>query len=274
MADISELRVPVTFYAVALGLAVVLALNAAALGETVLLLTMFAPLVAVAFVKLAVTGEGRSLAGWKDLGLHRPGIRYWPAAILLPLAVLLPGYLFVWGTGLGEFSGAASAQDAAKGAVRLAVSVAIGTMLGALGEEVGWRGFLLPRLLFLGRMRASLLVGFLHGAWHLPLILVTPFYHAGGAWWVTVPLFLVALTLGGPVYGWLRLASASVWPAALAHRALNLTWDRFNAATVTERPVEVDWIAGETGFATVLGLSVLVLLIARLWRSQPLTAGG
>ena len=48
-------------------------------------------------------------------------------------------------------------------------------------------------------MPACLAVGFLHGVWHLPLILLTPFYHAGGTWWATVPLFLAALTLSGPV---------------------------------------------------------------------------
>ncbi|MFZ2102683.1 MAG: CPBP family intramembrane glutamic endopeptidase, partial [Oricola sp.] len=258
----------------ALALALILALNAEAVGEAVLLLTMFTPLVAVAAVKLFVTRDAWSLAGWKELGLHRPGFRLWPAAVLLPFAVLLPGYLIVWATGLGQFSGFLAPEAITQAAVKFVVSLLIGAMLGALGEETGWRGFLLPRLLHLGPMRASLIVGFLHGVWHLPLILLTPFYHAGGDWWIAVPLFLAALTLGGAVYGWLRLASASIWPAALAHRALNLMWDRFDAATATERPVAVDYLAGETGFVTILGLLVLTLLIARAWRSQSPPAGG
>jgi membrane protease YdiL (CAAX protease family) len=41
-----------------------------------------------------------------------------------------------------------------------------------LGEEIGWRGFLLPRLLPLGKGRAYLLLGVIWGLWHAPLILV------------------------------------------------------------------------------------------------------
>lgn len=263
MAGTENLRGVAIFYAIALGLAVVLALNAEAIGEGVLLLTMFTPLVAVIVVKLFVTRDG-----WKDLGLQWPGIRYWPAAVAMPLAVLLPGYLIVWGTGIGQFAGDPTPMVMARETVRFLVSLLIGTALGAFGEEIGWRGFMLPRLAHLGRMPASLITGFAHGVWHLPLILMTPFYHSGGDWWITVPLFLAALTLAGPVYGWLRFASASVWPAALAHRALNLSWSRLNMATVTERPVAVDYLAGETGLITILGLLVLTLLIGRIWRNQ------
>ncbi|REJ33335.1 MAG: CPBP family intramembrane metalloprotease domain-containing protein, partial [Bacillota bacterium] len=39
----------------------------------------------------------------------------------------------------------------------------------ALGEEIGWRGYLLPQLAGLGRRRALLLSGFLWSIWHLPL---------------------------------------------------------------------------------------------------------
>ncbi|HEU5098688.1 MAG TPA: CPBP family intramembrane glutamic endopeptidase [Roseiflexaceae bacterium] len=44
--------------------------------------------------------------------------------------------------------------------------------LFGLGEEIGWRGFLLPRLLPLGKRRAYGLLGIIWGLWHAPLILV------------------------------------------------------------------------------------------------------
>lgn len=40
----------------------------------------------------------------------------------------------------------------------------------AFGEELGWRGFLLPRLMPLGKTKAYLLVGIIWGLWHAPLI--------------------------------------------------------------------------------------------------------
>ena len=62
-----------------------------------------------------------------------------------------------------------------------------------IGEEIGWRGYLLPHLMKLGQLRASITTGFLHGVWHLPLLLLTPFYHQDGNRWIVVALFLVAL---------------------------------------------------------------------------------
>jgi len=48
-------------------------------------------------------------------------------------------------------------------------------LLGAFGEELGWRGFVLPRLLArLDAVRASLLLGAVAALWHLPLYLLEP----------------------------------------------------------------------------------------------------
>jgi len=98
-----------------------------------------------------------------------------------------------------------------------------------VAEEIGWRGYLLPHLLPLGPMRAMLLSGLLHGLWHLPLLLLTPFYHASGNRLLVVGLFLLTLTVAGLLYGYLRLTSGSVWPVALAHGALNTFWIQFSA---------------------------------------------
>jgi membrane protease YdiL (CAAX protease family) len=54
--------------------------------------------------------------------------------------------------------------------------------LFGLGEEIGWRGFLLPRLLPLGKPRAYLLLGVIWGIWHAPLIVVGFNYPATRSW--------------------------------------------------------------------------------------------
>jgi membrane protease YdiL (CAAX protease family) len=49
--------------------------------------------------------------------------------------------------------------------------VPVGTAL-AFGEEFGWRGYLLPRLLPLGEVKAAIIVGLIWGPWHLPVLIV------------------------------------------------------------------------------------------------------
>jgi membrane protease YdiL (CAAX protease family) len=45
------------------------------------------------------------------------------------------------------------------------------TLLGGLGEEIGWRGYLLAHLLGLGMRRALLISGLVHGRRHLPVMI-------------------------------------------------------------------------------------------------------
>jgi membrane protease YdiL (CAAX protease family) len=101
-------------------------------------------------------------------------------------------------------------------------TLVIATLTVSLGEELGWRGYLLPRLAAsLGNRRGMALTGLLHGLFHMPIIFLTPFYHPDGNRWLIVPLFLAAFTVGGLLYGYLRLGTNSVWPASLAHSAPN-----------------------------------------------------
>jgi membrane protease YdiL (CAAX protease family) len=109
----------------------------------------------------------------------------------------------------------------------------------------------------IGRRRALLLSGLLQGIWHLPILLLTPYYHSAGNPLIVVPLFLATLTLTGVVYGYLRLMTGSVWPAALAHGAGNSFWSTFTALSVTTSPFALEYLAGESGILPLLGLVVV-----------------
>ena len=123
-----------------------------------------------------------------------------------------------------------------------------------IAEEVGWRGYLLPRLLVLGRHPAMVLVGVVHGLWHLPLILLTPLYHADGNLMIVLPLFFGTLIAASYFYGDLRLATDSVWPAAIAHGVHNTAWGVIAGMTVaTASPVLVnEYLAGDSGLFILL----------------------
>src|SRR5262249_36961132 len=93
-------------------------------------------------------------------------------------------------------------------------------MIFTFGEEFGWRGYLLPRLAPLGGGWAAILTGIVWGLWHAPII-VTQEYNYPGHPWLGV-LAMVGLTTAlGVVFAWLRFRSGSMWPAALAHAAVN-----------------------------------------------------
>lgn len=89
----------------------------------------------------------------------------------------------------------------------------------AFGEELGWRGFLVPALRPMGTWPALLISGAVWGLWHAPVILLG---YNFGRLDITGVLFMTGGCIAwGVLLGWLRLRSASVWPAVFAHGAMN-----------------------------------------------------
>ncbi len=89
----------------------------------------------------------------------------------------------------------------------------------AFGEELGWRGWLLPSLRPLGTWPALILTGAIWGLWHSPIILLG--YNFRQPNLLGVLYMVLGCTFYGVFVGWLRLRSASVWPSAIAHGAFN-----------------------------------------------------
>jgi uncharacterized protein len=100
------------------------------------------------------------------------------------------------------------------------IAVAFMTFPGsALGEEIGWRGFALPRLQFRRTaLTASLVVGSLHGLWHLPLWLNGNVDHPLSLY----PAFLIQALALSVIYTWLYNSSkGSLLLVVLFHTATN-----------------------------------------------------
>ena len=97
---------------------------------------------------------------------------------------------------------------------------AVLNVLPALGEEIGWRGWLLPKLMPLGTLPALLISGAIWGLWHAPVILLGYNYPDAPGWLALITMVGMCTVIGA-TFGWLRLRSGSVWPAALAHAAYN-----------------------------------------------------
>ena len=89
------------------------------------------------------------------------------------------------------------------------------------GEEIGWRGYALPRLAArFGFARASLLLGLLWGVWHLPLFVIPGHGNYGQSFW----LFVLGSTALSVAMAWLFMNTrGSVGLAMLMHSAVNQT---------------------------------------------------
>jgi uncharacterized protein len=236
------------FFIIAFGLTVTVSLLPF-LGKITGIIHMFTPTLSVLIMMLVVTRDGYSKAGWATLGLHRLGLRWWVLALIGPLVVMSAIYGLVWSTGLGQFV-LPEGFTLAGLAFYLGIGIGISSAL-ALGEEIGFRGYLLPRLMQLGTTRALLLSGLMHALWHFPLMLLTPIYPILGNWLIVGPIILLTLTTAGVFYGYLQLTSKSVWPATLAHGAINTSFELFAIFTITTSPLALEYLAGETGLLTL-----------------------
>jgi membrane protease YdiL (CAAX protease family) len=253
-----------TYYAIAFALVVLVAVLSPVFTEASPLISMLTAATAVVIMLLVVTRDGRSAAAWKGLGLIRAGFSAWPFAILGPLAILVASYVFLWLSPLADYKPPEPGVTLAQAIPNIGIGLAMSVVL-ALAEEVGWRGYMLPRLLAIGAVPAMLIVGFLHGVWHLPLMLGTPYYHTGANPMLAVPMFLATLTLAGVFYGYLYLSTRSVWPVAIAHGVVNIAWNVLGDLTVETTPGALEYVGGESGILMIAGLAIIaVILIVRM----------
>jgi len=181
--------------------------------------------------------------GWKEVGLRpnfKKGWPYWLAGWFLPAVmtvfgaavffVLFPQY-FDTGLQLVKKLMAASPALAAISpwgliAIELLQAALIAPILNAIatfGEEFGWRGYLLPKLMPLGGRKAMLLIGVIWGVWHWPVIFMGyeyGFKYPGYPWAGPLLFMWITFTLA-TFLGWLTLRSKSIWPAVIGHAAIN-----------------------------------------------------
>ena len=166
---------------------------------------------AVSFLLRAFAGDG-----WKDLGIT-PAIRgnvLWYAISLLvyPVCVTL---ILVIGLALGAVSFPGFSLTLFVQAFAIAL---VPQAIRNIFEEFAWRGYLAPKMYKLGLnvFVAHVLVGLIWGGWHLTYLrAITPYTTESLA--TLVPRLLAGAIAASIVYGEIRIATDSVWPAWLMH---------------------------------------------------------
>jgi len=159
----------------------------AAAGQFVVMIAMWVPAAATLVTVRFITHEKVSSTGLRFGPSWKP---YIVTALIIPVSFILI-YLLTWALGFGQpdwrltsfFSMvAATGVDMSSAPSPTVLLLAlffssliltpfINSILG-FGEEWGWRGYLLPRLMPLGKWKAYLLLGMIWGLWHAPLILI------------------------------------------------------------------------------------------------------
>jgi uncharacterized protein len=260
------------FTVLVLLMALVAALVIRALGITsefvAAALYMFTPAEAALIMLLIVTRDGFSREGWKVLGLHRLGLNVWWMAFLAALLVSLVATAIVWATPLASV---VVPQNGVGGRlIGFLIQVVLFTFTLVLGEEIGWRGYLLPMLLSVGWTRALVLVGLIHAAWHMPMIFLTPLYHSAGSRLIVLPLFVGTIVAASFFLGYLRIYTGSVWPASIGHSVHNAAWGTLAAFTATSYPVVVnEYLAGDNGILILVGVVVAAIWVRRRLGKEP-----
>jgi membrane protease YdiL (CAAX protease family) len=107
--------------------------------------------------------------------------------------------------------------------IMLAATIGSTLLFGQSGEEVGWRGYALPRLAArFGLAGASIIVGIIWASWHLPLF----FIPGTGLTGQSFPLYLLSVTAVSVAIAWLyEHTNGSLFLTMLMHSAVNNTKD-------------------------------------------------
>jgi len=180
---------------------------------------------------LRLNGRSISELGWK-WGETKYQFRSW----YIPILYASIAYAIIWIFHFGAF-GNPGYFDSLTKSMHLGgppwISIVLGIALigtfgmvrsvsSALGEEIGWRGFLVPELSKTTSFTAtSLISGIVWSLWHYPILIFAD-YNAGTPTWYGLTCFTVLVISMSFVFAWMRLKSGSLWTGAILHASHNL----------------------------------------------------
>jgi membrane protease YdiL (CAAX protease family) len=229
-----------------------------ALPPQVHYLAAYGPMLAA----IIVTGWAAGGAGLKELWSRitrwRVGWGWWAIALLSPAA------LFALGVVVAVLLGGTIPDLALLGQVNYMPTLGLAAawffwfLTYGMGEEIGWRGFALPRMQHgASAARATLILGLIWALWHLPAFFYLDTYQAMGLW--MFPFLAITIVCGNVVYTWIYNSSGgSVLMAILFHASFNF----FSASAAG---------AGTVAIVMTAGVVLASLVIPRVYGMENLS---
>ena len=219
---------------------------------------MWSPFLGVLVTRLVFPDVRRrgSLAGlgW---GWGRTSTQLWSYA--LPILYVGATYVVVWTFGYGSLTDSPGSEVIPWLLKSLVSGLIFGTIF-AFGEEVGWQGFLVPRLYRLyGFTRASLLRGIIWSVWHYPLLLGGVYGPTDTPAWYRLVCFTITMTAISFAFTWFRIRSGSLWTGVIMHAAHN-KYIQGVFPGLTREGEHASWLTDEMGILTAVAAVVVAVV--------------
>jgi len=226
-----------------------------------LLASITGPNLAAFYVTGVLEGQAGMGRLFRRMFQFRAGLQWYVAVLFTFLVVWLTAYSLL-------YNGAPLANLAAHPSLLFSAflpNVIIGLLIPSIGEEPGWRGFALPRMQKLyGPVIASLILGTLHGVWHLPALftpMLGPFSVDGFV------IFVLTAAAGTFIYTWIfNNTRGSVWIAMLLHASSNAA-SKLTSELVPKDVVLTGWLKVlDSGWINVIAFGAAALTLVVLTR--------
>ncbi len=180
-------------------------------------------------------------------------------ALGLPVVVGLLMFGLAWASVIAEFNSVAASKIFSIAFLPVLIYGLVFNLFAAAGEEIGWRGLLVPEMAkFMGFTELALISSAIWTLWHFPLIFFST-YSGAGPLWYSVAVFVPSVMGAGLILAWLRLKSGSVFTAILFHGFWNYFIQQFYPALTVPTPAS-DMMLGEFGWACPVVYIVLAIV--------------
>lgn len=228
-----------------------------------LLSSLLGPTVAAFWVTGILEGRAGMRLLLRRTFQFRAGWQWYMVVLFVPLMIWFGAYSFL-------YSGAPLAGLILNPSLLLSIflpNVLFGLLIPSIGEEPGWRGFALPRLQKLyGPILGTLILGTLHGIWHLPALLTPLFEPFTITGFIEFVLTAVAASF---LYTWVfNSTGGNVWIAIVLHASGNAAV-KLLSELIPQDVVLSGWLKVlDSGWINLIAFGVVAVILVTVSRGR------